>query len=377
MQRLLLALALLGAWGAGLQQAAPVASTLSIGGRAGPVVIGDLNGDGKPDIVAARMDAGTVSVFLGDGRGRFRPADGTPIAAGNSPEDLALGDFDEDGRLDLAVANHETTYVTVLLGNGKGGLSPAPMPRVTVPSRPHPHGVAAGDFNGDRHVDLAIESWQENTLLAFWGNGAAAFAAEPVRLTVGNMPYWKLRSGDFNGDHTSDLVATNTGGAGVSVLCSDARGGMAPSRNIATAPAPFAVATGDVNGDSILDLAVARRSGGPDRSLDGLTVLRGKGDCSFEAWPTPSLTIGTSPTAVAIGDVNGDGIGDIAVANMQGDDVTILPGSRSAAGTRPSYSVRVGTGPQGIALADINGDGRADIVTGNWGSGDLSIVPGR
>jgi hypothetical protein len=379
MQRRVLALALLGALvGAGLQlEGQPAASTLSVGGRAGAVVVGDLNHDGHADIVAARLDAGTVSVFLGDGRGRFAPANGTPFAAGQSPEDLALADFDEDGRLDLAVANHETTYVTVLLGNGTGGLSPAPVPRLAVASRPHPHGVAAGDFNGDRHVDLAIESWQENTVLAFWGTGTAAFATSPARLAVGNQPYWKLRSGDFNGDNTSDLVVTNTGGAGVSVVCSDARGGLAPARDIATARAPFAVATGDVDGDRILDLAVAHRSGGSDRSLDGLTVLRGKGDCSFDAVPTPSLRIGTSPTAVAIDDVNGDGIGDIAVADMDSDDVTILPGARASAGSRPSYSVRVGRGPQAIALADVDGDRKADIVTGNWGSGDLTIVPGR
>ena len=111
--RSLVALGLL-AWGVSAQRpSTSPGSTLQVGGHTGPVVIGDLNRDGKPDIVAGRADAGTVSVYLGDGRGRFSPSAGSPFAAGDNPEDFALGDFNEDGDLDLAVANHETTYVNV------------------------------------------------------------------------------------------------------------------------------------------------------------------------------------------------------------------------------------------------------------------------
>ena len=366
--RVLLAVALLAAWGIGGQLSNPTAaSTLAIGGHAGPIAVGDLNRDGNVDIVAARVDAGTVSVYLGDGRGHFTLAAGSPSAAGDSPEDLALGDFDEDGRIDLAVANHETMYATILLGDGKGGFAPASPSRITVPSRPHPHGVAAGDFDGDRHLDLAIESWQEDAVLIFKGNGKAAFAMEPTRLTVGHTPYWKLRAGDLNGDGRADLVTTNTEASSVSVSCA--------SQPIATARVPFAVAIGDVNGDRRPDVAVAHRSGGSDRSLDGLTVLLGKGSCAFDS--PQKLPAGTSPTAVAIGDIDGDGIGDLAGANMGGDNVTVLLGSRS--GLRPArgFPVAVGKGPSAIAVVDLNGDGKADIVTGNWASGDVSVVFSR
>src|SRR5688500_7007274 len=97
-----LASVLVGAWGLSAQQLSqPEISTLSVGG--GAVVIGDLNRDGKPDIVAAHANA--VTIYLGDGRGRFAPAPGSPFAAGNNPSDLAHGDFNEEGRLDVAVAH--------------------------------------------------------------------------------------------------------------------------------------------------------------------------------------------------------------------------------------------------------------------------------
>ena len=333
-------------------------------------MIGDLNRDGKPDIVAGGGD--TVAIYLGDGRGKFNRAAGSPFPAGNNAADLALGDFDEDGRLDIAVANHETSYFTLLLGDGKGGL--APPSRIPVPSRPHPHGVAVGDFNGDRHLDVAVESWEENTVLVFHGNGKASFAREPIRLAVGRKPYYKLRAGDLNNDGKDDLVTTNADGGSVSVLCADRAGALQPAKEIATAGSPFAVAIGDVNGDRYPDLAIAHRSGAVDPARDWLTVLIGSGDCAFAPSSESPLKPGASPTAVAIGDFDGDGIGDVATANMGSDNVTLILGSRS--GLRPAKGspFSVGRGPLAIVLGDLNGDGKADIVTGNGGSGDVTVV---
>ena len=369
---------MLGAWGLGaVQSAQSTNATLPVGGHAGPIAIGDLNQDRKPDILAARTDAGTVSVYLGDGRGRFSASQGSPFAAGDNPEDLALGDFNEDGRTDIVLANHETAYVTVLLGDGQGGFAPAQPSRIAAPSRPHPHGVAAGDFNGDRHLDIAVESWQDDDVLVFEGNGKGAFPNQPRRLRVGHMPYWKLRAANLDADRSSDIVTTNTDGSSVSVLCTDENGRLQAARELATARVPFAVAIGDVNGDRVPDLAVAHRSGGPDRTLDGLTVLMGRGNCGFDRTPQSPLPVGTAPTAVAVGDYDGDGVGDIAVSNMGSDNVTILLGSLSGLRAANGSPFPVGKGPSAIALADLNGDGKADIVTGNWQSGDVSVMLSR
>ena len=357
-------LAALGAWSLAAQQ--PATLTLPVGG--GAVATGDLNGDGSTDI--ATSAPGAVAVYLGDGRGRFRPAPGSPFPAGDNPSDLALSDFNKDGRLDIAVANHETTYLSVLLGAANGFSQPR---QTTVPSRPHPHGVAAGDFNRDGHLDLATESWGENLLLILHGNATASFAGEPRRITVGRVPYHKLRTADLNSDGAEDLVTTNHEGSSFSVACSRGRTGLTEAAVIAIPESPFAVAIGDVTGDRVPDLAIAHRSGSSANSArDRLTVLIGIGDCTFRSNPESAASVGRSPTAVAIGDVNGDGIGDIAVANIASNDVSVFLGSR--AGFRSAGSpLPTGTGPTAIALADLNGDGKADIITGNSGSGDLSI----
>jgi hypothetical protein len=369
--RILVLSVLLGAWGLSAQPFSQArASTLPIGG--GAVAIGDLNRDGKPDIVAAHGDA--VTVYLGDGRGRFDRTAASPFAAGRNPSDLALGDFNEDGQLDIAVANHETSYLTLLSGDGRGGLRP-PF-QIPVPSRPHPHGVAAGDFNGDQDLDLAVESWEEDAVLVLHGNGRAGFAREQ-RLAVGPTPYYKLRAGDFNSDGKDDLVTTNGDGSSVSVLCSSPNGPLQAAKDTVIARSPFAVAVGDVNGDRYQDLAVAHRWGGVDPNLDGLTVLIGSGDCVFTPTPDSPRKVGASPTAVAVGDFDGDGVGDIAVANMGSDNVTMLLGNRSGLRPADASPFPVGQGPTAIAAGDLNGDGKADIVTGNGGSRNVSVVLSR
>jgi FG-GAP-like repeat/FG-GAP repeat len=362
-----LAILLIGAVALAAQRSTPPGDlTLPVGG--GSVVVGDLNRDGRPDIVTARDHA--VTVYLGDSRGRFEQATGSPFAAGDNPSDLALGDFDEDGRLDVVIANHETTYITLLSGDGKGGLGP-PV-RIPVPSRPHPHGVAVGDFNGDRHLDVAVESWAENAVLILRGNGRAAFS-EPERLTVGRKPYYRLRAGDVNNDGKADLVTTNEDSGSVSVLCSNRTSALQAAMETSIARSPFAVAIGDVNGDRHPDLTVAHRYGSVDPKFDRLTILTGSGDCGFVP-RSESLPVGSSPTAVAIGDFDGDKIGDVGVANMGSNDVTVVLGSRS--GWRPAKGspFSVGKGPMAVALHDLNGDGKADIVTGNSGSADVSVV---
>lgn len=348
--------------------------TIRIGGHVGAVAVNDLNKDGKPDILASNIDSGSLSVHLGDGQGGFQEAERSPFPAGNNPEDLAVGDFNGDGRLDVAVANHATDYVTVLLGDGKGGFAAAPGSPVNVPSRPHPHGVTAGDFNGDGRLDLALESRDESVVLVLYGNGEGEFLGGAKRFAVGRWPYWKLRAGDLNHDGRADIVTTNVEGSSVSVLLADGVGGFQAAKNIPTAKAPFAVAIGDVNGDGRADLAVAHRRGGPETDLDGLTILLGDGTGGFSAIPESPLKAGESPTAVAVGDYDGDGFGDLVVANMGSHDVTVFLGGRSGLREAEASPIPVGEGPSAVAIADLNADGKADILTGNWGSGDVSAV---
>ncbi len=306
--------------------------------------------------------------------GGFAEAPGSPFSAGTSPEDLAAADFNNDGNLDLAVANHETDYLTVLLGDGRGSLAPSQSSPVRVSSKPHPHGVAAGDFDGDGCKDLAVESRDENAVLVMRGDCEGGFGASEKRHSVGEWPYYHLRSADLNRDGFSDIVVPNTEGSSISVLLGSS-GGLSEEIRVNTSGAPFAVAIGDVSGDGHADLAVAHRRGSmSENDLDGVTLLLGDGSGAFPADLAFRLAAGIAPTAVAIGDYDGDGAADLAVVNQGSHDVTLFLGRPGGVREAAGSPLSVGRLPQAVALADLNGDGRADMVTGNPGSRDVSVL---
>jgi hypothetical protein len=140
------------------------------------IAVADLNHDGNPDIAVANegsdsSDSGTITILLGDGRGGFHLAPGSPFAAGHLPNDIAVADMNGDGNQDLVVANHQSPFLRVFLGDGRGGFHLAPGSPVDVHSNPHPHGVAVADFNSDGKPDVATDSWGNNQIEVLFGDG--------------------------------------------------------------------------------------------------------------------------------------------------------------------------------------------------------------
>ena len=214
---------------------------LSLGKNRSPAALaaGDFNRDGKLDLAVGSGSADDVTLFLGDGRGSLTKAGSFP--AGPSPTEMVAADFNRDGNLDLAIANHGVPSVTVLLGDGRGGFRPAPGSPLAVRSRPHPHTVDACDANSDGILDLIVDSWGENRLTLLLGDGKGGFAAPGIPIEAGRKPYRNVRFADLDGDGRCDLVMPNMVERGVTVLLGDGRGGFAAS---AGAPrGPFAPAT--------------------------------------------------------------------------------------------------------------------------------------
>lgn len=371
-----------------LQLAAFACHTDSLGSNASPfravhlvagshpvmVTVADINKDGNPDLLAANNDSANVSVFLGDGKGNFTQATGSPFAAGPEPNDIANGDFNGDGNPDVAIANHGVKSVTVLLGNGKGQFAFAPGSPFAVESRPHPHGIAIADFNGDKKLDIAVDSWGENKVLVLFGNGDGTFQTPGTKFEVGHMPYQRLRAADLNGDGNADIVTSNFESSSVSVLFGDGHGNF--TRKDFPAPTdPFGLAIADVNADGHLDIAIAHYSGqGTDPSKNALSVLLGDGKGNFSLAKGSPFRTGNYPGTLAAGDLNGDGIADIVLPNYEDGTLTIYLCARNGI-TAAGYSpLRVGRTPHGVAVADLNHDGKGDIVVAQEEDNDVLVL---
>jgi hypothetical protein len=327
------------------------------------VAVGDFNGDGIPDLAVANAGTfpsydGTVSVLLGNGDGTFQPAQS--YAAGSRASSVAVGDFNGDGHLDLAVANAASNDVSVLLGNGDGTFQPA---RNFSAGR-YPQSVAVGDFNGDGLLDLVFSN---GTLLL--GNGDGTFQA-PISLPVSGF---SVAVGDFNADGLLDLAVANFASRNVSVLLGNGDGTFQAARIFSTGADPLSVAVADFDGDGHLDLVVTNFTS-PDRST--VSVLLGNGDGTFQAARNFSFA-GSNPFSVAVGDFNGDGHLDLAVADAGyydlGQNVSVLLGNGD--GTfQTARNFPAGSHPSSVAVGDFNGDGFPDLAVANPVSNAVSIL---
>lgn len=358
-------------------QSKPLGTTFTAANQPGCLALADFNGDRKVDLAVGNGGSNNVTIFLGNGAGGFTEPTGSPFPAGNSPNDIAIGDVNGDLNLDLAIANHDAKYVTVLLGNGRGQFSPAPNSPVTVNSRPHPHGIAFGNFNADRNLDFVVDDWGNNRLTVLFGDGKGNFASPGISFGVGQMPYQRVRVADVNNDQVDDIITTNTEGGNVSVLLGDGKGGFAQATGSPSPanPRPFGVAIGDVNADGKRDLAIVNFSGqGTDTSKDAITILLGNGDGTFKPAPGSPFKSGGSPVSVAIGDVNGDGVMDVAAANMTGNSVSVLLGGKDGMRPAPGSPLTVGKDPEFIALGDLNGDGKADVIVAETEGNAVRVI---
>jgi hypothetical protein len=334
-----------------------------IGSTPFSVAVGDFDGDGTPDLAVANAGSGSVSVLLGKGDGTFRTA--VNYAVGADPVSVAVGDFDGDGTPDIAVANLNSNNVSMLLGKGDGIFRPA----VNYAVGSGPVSVVAGDFNGDGRLDLAVANERDNTISVLSGDGHGGFGFtnsfsitfEPGALAVG----------DFNGDGKPDLAVTNIGSNSVSVLLDNGPVGLfgavtfAPS-NYAVGPEPVSVAVGDFNGDGILDLAVANEGN------NSVSVLLGYGDGSFHSAGS-SYGVGNAPSSVAVGDFDGDGTPDLVTANAGDNTSSVLPGDgHGSFGAATSFAA--GTEPVSVAVGDFNGDGFPDLAVANESGAGVSVL---
>jgi FG-GAP-like repeat/FG-GAP repeat len=322
------------------------------------VAVGDFNGDGRQDLAFPNNveEWGTVSILLGDGAGHFGTARSS--FAGGYPQSVAVGDFNGDGRQDLAVTNTATDDVSILLGDGTGSFSRAP----DVFPGSEPYSVAVGDFNGDGRQDLAVANDLSNNVSVALGDGTGRFGAV-VNFGTGTLSTG-VAVGDFNGDGKQDLAVSNYGTNNVSILSGDGAGRFNAAVNFGAGSGPFSVAVGDFNGDSKQDLAV------PNGVSNNVSILVGNGDGTFNA--ATNFAVGTTPLSVAVSDFNGDGKQDLALPNYNSDTVSILLGDGAGNFSAP-ITLLGAAGPASVAVGDFNGDAKQDLAVASHDSSSVSI----
>lgn len=290
----------------------------------------------------------------------MQPVDfATPRAlnSGQSPSDIATGDFNADGRADVAMVEYPGG-LAVMLASG-GGLGPAAV--YSLPARPS--GVTAGDFDGDGNLDLAAAMNDAPGLAFLHGNGDGTFAAaQPIVLPRGQ---WSVASGDLDGDGRLDL-ATVAGDSTLTVLLNAGGGAfLTATRHAVPGGASGRLVLGDFNGDSRLDVAVAQIIPGygsnPPRAL---SVLLNQGGGTLGSRSDYSLSL--NPWTISAGDLNGDGRDDLVLSsNFYNQADVLLAGPGGAFGSPVVVSPTPTPGgayASGARLADLDGDGRLDLV---------------
>jgi len=370
----------------------------------------DLDGDSQPELATVNASEGTLSVFARNARGMFSAATASPV--GLDPRSIIAADFDGDGHLDLATADTgwfaDNGSVSILLGNGTGAFAL----KGTYPTQSYTEDLASGDFDHDGTMDVVAVNRLSGTVSVLLGSGDGALGS-PVSYAVGLQPMavavgridendWldivvansgsttvsvllgrpggefgiardysvgqgveAVALGDLDGDGRLDLVAAKTSGNTASVLFNQGAGAFGSKQTIMVGASPSAVALADLNADAVLDLVVARQG------LNSVAVMLGQGDGTFGV--LKAFAVGDHPRDVCVGDVDGDGHLDVAVCNAYAATVSVLLGDGSGDfATSPEFAFAEGC--YRGALADLNGDGSLDMAVASWFYGYASVL---
>lgn len=348
----------------------PFASATSFPSGTNPhgVLLVDLDGDQRLDMVAANSGSNNVTVRKGVGDGTFGASQG--FAVGLAPKALVAADLTGDGILDLATANQDAGTVSVLVGSTGGGFAAA----VHYGACARPHELAASDFNGDGSRDLAVPCWGGTVVSVLLNSGSGTFGAAANYGAEGD-PH-SVTTGDFNGDGRQDMAVANHSSGSVSVLLGNGNGTFQPDVVYAVGTGPHSIRSGDFNGDSNLDLATA------NDGSDNVSVLLGTGTGTFGA--ATNLPTGKVPKGILAADVNADQKLDLITANTAGNypsgasnpggnEISVLLGTGTGTFGSPR-AFTVGSTPFSVAAGDVDGNGQVDLATANWFGGDITLL---
>ncbi|NCS05072.1 MAG: VCBS repeat-containing protein, partial [Microcystis aeruginosa G13-11] len=336
-----------------------------VGSRPRSVTVGDFNGDGKSDLATANSYSNNVSVLLGTGTGSF----GAATTVGINPRSVTVGDFNGDGKSDLATTNGSTNNVSVLLNTTpKITIAPGTNPVeggtvgtfIITLDTAAPTGGLVVNFNttGSTATIPADYSFTAGTNITAVTANTVTIAAGATTATLNVVAVFDAVS------DPNETVKVNLTSGGDYILGANSSTSFNPT-NFAAGSSPNSVTVGDFNGDGKLDLAVA------NRNSNNVSVLLGTGTGSFAT--ATNFSVGSRPYSVTVGDFNGDGKSDLAVANRNSNNVSVLLGTGTGS-FGPATNFAAGSSPNSVTVGDFNGDGKLDLAVANRNSNNVSVL---
>ena len=328
------------------------------------IAVGDFNNDGHQDIASLNASSqGYVSIRLGNGAGGFTGSNTISLSSNDSHQSIAIGDFNNDGNQDLVILNFYAVSATIRPGDGTGAFPEAYRSEVILAEPPWTHpgnsagpvSVAIGDFNNDGNQDLAVANRNASKVAIRLGDGKGLFfGSTEIEVDNGAMPL-AVAIADFNNDGNQDFVTANSRGT-VSIRL----GNGAVNFNAPAIPEVhlgfwvYSIAVGDFNNDGKQDFAV-----GSNHEAN-VAVRLGDGAGGFTLPTTPNFNIGSPSIDVVSGDFNNDGNQDLAASTFRPDTIAVRMGNGTgnfSAGRNISVSA-----PASLVVGDFNGDGKQDIA---------------
>jgi hypothetical protein len=335
------------------------------------ITVADFNKDMQLDIAVANSGTDNIGLFLGYGNGNFESQKTYSIAADSNLQSIAHGDFNNDSKPDIVVANYGNDNINILL-NSYGGRFKTEIPYSTGYGS-FPHGIAIGDMNNDRILDIVIANNGNGNIGIFLGTGNGTFAGQKTYF-MGDYSYpISVAVGDFNNDNRLDIVVVRNVAYEIIIFIQDENGNFSNYGSYYTGDDswPIMVAVGDFNNDSRLDIAVA------NFKTSNILIFIGMGNCTFSNLSSYQTGTVYDLNAITIGDFNSDYRLDLATVSAGKDYVSVLLGNSDGTfSEQKTYPINTGSAAVWIAVGDFDMDSHVDIVVADQGTDDVGVLFG-